>query len=502
MLEAPAGFIEVGQTDSQSEETFDPADWEQFADLAHRALDDMVQYLRSVRERPSFQEIPAASKRHLNQSLPERGIGLEQTYAEIKEHILPYPTGNIHPRFWSWVGGTGTPQALLADLVISTMNSCNLGFDEAVPTYVELQLLDWLKSMFGFPTEASGLLVSGGSMANLVGLAVARNQMAGFDVRAQGANPKDQPRLRYYASSQTHSSVRKAIELLGLGKESLVTIPVLDDYTINLDLLSAQIREDRRTGFKPACIIGNAGTVNTGALDPLDTLSELCHTEDLWLHVDGAFGAIARISKSHQHLVKGLEQADSLAFDLHKWMYQQYDIGCALVRNRGAHKDTFEVTPDYLTRFESGLASGPTDFSAYGVQLSRSFRALRAWTSLKSEGLQKFRRLVDQNIDQADYLTQKIKTNSKLEQLAPTSLNVVNFRYRGSLDDDSLLDTLNQELLQLLQTRGVASPSSTRLKGRFSIRVAISNHRSRRTDFDALIHAVLRIGEELEQRFQ
>jgi glutamate/tyrosine decarboxylase-like PLP-dependent enzyme len=500
MLDSSLARIEVEQADRQIEETFDPADWAEFSSLAHRALDDMVAYLKGVRDRPSFQEIPASTKNHLSEALPEKGIGLEQTYAEISEHILPYPTGNIHPRFWSWVGGTGTPQALLADLVISAMNSCNLGFDEAVPTYVELQLLGWLKKMFGLPQEASGLLVSGGSMANMVGLAVARNSMAGFDVRALGATPPDHPRMRFYASSQTHSSVRKAIELLGLGGESLVLIPVHDDYTINLDLLEAQIRDDRRAGFNPACIIANAGTVNTGALDPLDALADICRRDDLWLHVDGAFGAMASISRPHKHLVKGLERADSLAFDLHKWMFQQYDIGCALVRHRGAHQGTFEITPDYLTRFEKGVASGPTDFSAFGVQLSRSFRALRAWTTIKSEGLQKFRRLVDQNIDQAAYLTGRVQADDRLQLLAPTSLNVVNFRYRGAGHEDEVLNALNKELLMLLQTRGIASPSSTQLNGRFSIRVAITNHRSRRSDFDALIDGVLRIGTELESR--
>lgn len=455
----------------------------------------MVDYLRSVGGRPAFTPIPEDTRHHYSTPLGEEGIGLESAYGEILEHLLPYPTGNIHPRFWSWVGGTGTPHGLLADLVMSAMNACNLGFDEAASTYLELQLLDWLKAMFGLPAASGGLLVSGGSMANLVGLTVARNARAGYDVRSLGAMPEGQPRLRFYASTEAHSSVRKAIEVLGLGHDALVSVPVLPDFTIDVDRLEQSIRADQTAGLRPVGVVANAGTVNTGAVDPLDAIADLCRRHGLWLHVDGAFGALAAIS-SHADRVRGLEKADSLAFDLHKWMYQQYDIGCVLVRDSGAHFQAFNATPDYLRKAERGLAAGPTDFSAYGVQLSRSNRALRAWLTLKAEGLGRFRELVDQNIAQARYLSERVDAEPELERLAPTALNIVNFRYAPPGWGGSDLDELNRELVMALHTRGIATPSTARLNGALSIRVAICNHRSRRADFDALVDGVLSIGRE------
>jgi aromatic-L-amino-acid decarboxylase len=491
----------LNETPEVIERSLDPENWDELRALGHRVLDDMVDYLQTIRDRPVWRPLPESAKRLFCMTLPLSGSGAAAVYDRIRDDILPYPTGNIHPRFWSWVGGTGTPAQLIADMVISTMNSAGLGFDEVASTHVELQLLDWLKEMLGYPATASGLLVSGGSMANLVGLAVARNRMSGFDIRKLGVNADNEPRLIFYASSETHSSVRKAVELLGLGNESLQTIPVLDDFTINLVALREAIESDRRRGHRPACLIANVGTVNTGAIDPLPALADIASSERLWLHADAAFGAFARLAPQYAALVDGLECADSLAFDLHKWLYVQYDCGCILVKDSDAHRNTFSVLPSYLRSLERGLASGPLNFSEYGVQLSRSFKALRAWMGLKSEGLDRYVQQIEQNIRQAQYLDGLVMANPDLELLAPTALNIVNFRYSANGPDAAALDDLNAEILMTLQERGIAAPSSTLLNGKFSLRVAICNHRSRREDFDTLVASVVSIGRELTGKF-
>lgn len=485
------------KVDLGTERSLDPEDWESFRALGHRAFDDMIAYLQTVSDRPAWQPLPEAAKSLFKEPLPREPSAGEAVYEQVQEHILPYPTNNIHPRFWSWVGGTGTPTQLIADLVISAMNSAGLGFDEVASSYVELQLLDWLKTLFGFPQDASGLLVSGGSMANLVGLAVARTKLAGYDVRAEGVDPGEHPRLVYYASSETHSSIKKGIELLGLGAQSLRMLPVNEDFTLDVDALTAAIASDRAAGRLPACIVGNAGTVNTGATDALDVLADIAEEQGLWLHVDGAFGACARLSEKSSHLVKGMERADSLAFDLHKWLYVQYDCGGILIRGDRPHKETFSVIPSYLRSFDRGLASGPLNFSEYGVQLSRSFKALRAWMALKTEGSDRYGEQIEQNIRQARYLSAVVDAHPQLERLAPTAMNIVNFRFVDPAVDETALDDLNAEILMQLHERGIAAPSSTSLNERFSIRVAICNHRSQRSDFDALAAGTVEIGRAL-----
>lgn len=482
---------------ADGERSLDPDDWQELRELGHRVFDDMIDYLQDISEKPAWQPLPAASKALFAEAVPRGGAPAHEVYEQIREHVLPYPTGNIHPRFWSWVGGTGTPAQLLADLVASAMNSAGLGFDEVASSYVELQVLSWLKELLGYPAQASGLLVSGGSMANLVGLAVARTNATNYDVRRHGVDIARHPRLVYYASTETHSSVRKAIELLGLGEESLHLVPVRRDFTVNTDALLEAIHADRRAGKQPACIVANAGTVNTAAIDPLHELADIAASERLWVHADAAFGGFAKLSPQSAHLVDGLERADSLAFDLHKWLYVQYDCGCAMVRSDALHKDTFSVTPAYLRKFARGLASGPLNFSEYGVQLSRSFKSLRAWTLLKTEGADRLGEQIQQNIEQATYLTQRIVADDSLELLAPTSMNIVNFRFAPDAVDAEDLDELNAEILMLIHEKGIATPSSTVLNERFAIRVAICNHRSRREDFDALVDAVVKIGQEL-----
>ncbi len=477
------------------EETLDPQDWTAFRQLAHRMLDDMLDYQQNVRQRPVWQPVPAKVKAFLKQPLPQDPQSHEGVYQDFVQNVLPYPMGNIHPRFWGWVMGNGTPFAAMAELLAATMNP-NMGGGEHAPNYVEAQVIDWLKEMFGYPAAASGLLVSGASMANLVGLTVARNTLAGYDIRAQGlrAGPRQ---MVLYASSEVHSCVHKAVELLGLGRDALRLIPVNEAYEMDLSALEQAIAADRAAGLQPFCVVGTSGTVNTGAIDDLQGIADICQREGLWFHVDGAIGAVAILSPEVRTSVAGLQRSDSLALDLHKWMYMPFEAGCALVRSEPDHRRAFSLTPEYLAHAERGLAAGSLWFTDYGVQLSRGFRALKVWMSLKEHGIQKFRRMVQQNIAQARYLAQLVDAHPLLERLAPVELNIVCFRYNpGGLDEEAL-NLLNQELLIRLHESGIAAPTYTTLKGAYCLRAAITNHRSRREDFDILVEAVARFGAEV-----
>ncbi|MGB3716998.1 MAG: aminotransferase class V-fold PLP-dependent enzyme [Candidatus Promineifilaceae bacterium] len=479
------------------EESLDPADWPAMRALGHRMVDDMMTLLEKVRERPVWQPIPEEVKTYLRQPAPREPQDPEKVYQDFLENVLTESAGNIHPRFWGWVMGTGTPLGMLADMLASGLNP-NMGGGEHAPVYVEEQVLDWCKEMLGFPADASGLLVSGGSMANLVGLVVARNTMAKTNLRKHGLGGT-QRRMMVYASSEVHSSVQKAVELLGLGSNSLRIIPVNAEFQIDVRELEEAVAQDKAAGHEPFCIVGCAGTVNTGAFDDLDRLADISQSAGLWFHVDGAFGALAALSPDLDPLTSGMERADSLAFDLHKWMYMPFEVGCALVRNEESHRRSFSLLPDYLTHSDRGLAAGGAWFSEYGVQLTRGYRALKVWMSLKEHGLTKYGRLIQQNVDQARYLAGLVEEVPELELLAPVPLNVVCFRYRVTGFDDDALNDINNELLLRLHEGGKAVPSSTMIEGKFAIRAAITNHRSRREDFDLLVREVLRLGREVQR---
>jgi glutamate/tyrosine decarboxylase-like PLP-dependent enzyme len=481
----------------KTEEGLDPQDWEAMRRLGHRMVDDLVSTLERVRERPVWQTVPEASRAFLRQPLPMEPRDPQAVDEDVRAPVLPYPTGNLHPRFWGWVMGTGSPMAMFAEMLASGLNWNVGGFDDAA-SLVEDQVVGWCKEIMGFPADASGLFVSGGSMANLVGLAVARDARAGADVRRLGvASAASKPVL--YASRETHSSIAKAAELLGLGTEAVRLLPVDAQYRIDLASLRARIAADRAAGFHPFAVVGNAGTVNTGAIDDLGALSDIAARERLWFHVDGAFGALARLHPDLAPLVAGIERADSLAFDLHKWGYLPVEAGCVLVRDARAHHDAFAVkTAAYLKPAHGGPSARLQKFSDLGVQLSRGFRALKAWMSLQEHGARKLGRVVRQNVEQARYLQHLIEATPELELAAPVPLNVVCFRHRGPAGASAEeRDELNREILVRLHESGEAVPSGTVLDGRFALRVAITNHRSRRADFDLLLRATLRAAETM-----
>ena len=476
------------------EETLDPQDWSGLRALGHQMVDEMLAYLEGIREQPSWQPMPEEVKASFAQPVPLEPQGAETAYRDFKRNVLPYPLGNIHPRFWAWVCGSGTPGAMLADMLASAMNSNVHGGDHAA-VYVEQQVLTWLKQAIGYPADASGLLVTGGSVANFIGLAVARNAKAGWDVKREGLS--NLPPLTVYGSSETHNSAQKGVEALGLGSNALCYVGVDTDFRIRMDALRDAVAADRKTGKRPICVIGNAGTVNTGAIDDLNALADFCVSENLWFHVDGAFGATAAISPALRPLLRGMERADSLAFDLHKWMYMPYDIGCVLVRFPESHRSTFAAHATYLAGHARGLSGGPMWFKEYGLELSRSARALKAWFSLKEHGLRKFQALVEQNVAQSSYLAEMVEADAHLELLAPAPLNIVCFRFKDGIEDEQTLTAINQEIVVRLQETGAATPSSTIIGGRFAIRVANVNHRSRREDFEYLVREVIRLGNEI-----
>jgi glutamate/tyrosine decarboxylase-like PLP-dependent enzyme len=458
-------------------------------------VDDMLGALENVRHGPVWQPISSDVRARFSDPAPRDGAGAETAYDDFVHDVLPFPLGNTHPRFWGWVMGAGTPVGMLADLLTAGFN-VNVGGRDQIANDVEAQVLSWFKELLGYPAEASGLLVTGTAMANLIGLTVARNARAGFDVRGKGLIGLSRP-MTVYASSETHGTVRRAIEILGLGSDALRVIPCTASFQMDIPALERTIVSDRSSGYMPICVVGSAGTVNTGAIDDLAALADLCEREGLWFHVDGAFGALAALSPRLRPLLNGLERADSLGFDLHKWLSAPYDVGCILVRDGTAHRNAFVSPQSYLERLERGVGAGDRWATDYGPELSRGFRALTLWLTLKAYGADAFARQIEQNVAQACYLASLVDEAPNLELLAPVSLNIVCFRFSAPGLDDNALDALNREVLMRLQEGGLAVLSSTKIGGRFALRAAIVNHRSQRADFDLLIDEVCRLGHEL-----
>ncbi len=478
-------------------ETLDPENWDEMRGLAHRMVDDALDYIQSAGERPVWNPVPADVAERLKAPAPAEPSSPADVYDEFLANILPYNLHTNHPRFWAWYMGSGTVMGAMADFLAAVLNP-NVGGINHVAPRVEQQVIGWINDMMGLPDSASGILTSGASMANFTALTVARNTNGGYDVRREGVLAAPGP-LTVYASTEIHSCNQKAIETLGLGSDGLRKVAVKDDYTIDLDALENQVAQDRKAGMVPFCVIATAGTINTGAIDDMNAIADFCAQEGLWFHVDGAIGAVAVLADNVRDQLSGIERADSIALDLHKWMHIPFEAGCVVIRNAAAHRDSFALVPEYLQREDDGggMASGNYWPSDFGLQLTRQFRALKVWMSIKEHGLERFGRMIARNVEQAHYLGALVEATPELELTGPIGLDIVCFRYNpGGLDTEAL-NSLNKKLLVKLQEGGVAAPSYTTLKGNYCLRAAISNHRSRFEDFDLMVEEVLRIGENM-----
>lgn len=473
--------------------TLDPDDWDSFRSSAHRLLDDVLDKMETFRQGKVWNPMPAEMKINLKAELPQNGVSHKELCKKLTE-LLPYGVGNTHPRFFGWVHGAGNPGCLLAEMAVAAMNA-NLGGRDHGAIYVENQVIEWCRQMMGFPEKASGLIVSGTSMATIIAMKVARDQRLDFFCRKKGIK---EAKLVGYASDQAHSCLGRAFDLLGLGSDSLRKIPCDEQFRMDLNALQKVIDRDRENGFEPFAVIGTAGSVNVGAIDDLESLVGIAEKEDIWLHIDGAFGATAIISDEIRPRLKGIERADSLAFDFHKWLQVNYDAGCVLVRSNEAHLNSFSGRAEYLKETERGLAAGSPWPVDYGPELSRSFRALKVWSHFLEHGVEKLAAVVNENCNQAKYLGMKIQEFDHLELLAPVTLNITCFRY--ITEKTTCLNTLNKNIVIALQERGIAAPSTTILNGRLAIRVNITNHRTEFADIDLLLEEITKVGRELANK--
>ena len=469
--------------------------------VGYRVIDLIADHLRTLPSRPVFAPVPPElATAFLEELVPQLGRDPETILDLFRARVEPFPFGNGHPRFFGWVNSPPTVMGIFADALAAAMNpSCAGGNHAAV--YVERQVVNWFKEILGYPGDAFGLLVSGGSMAALTALAVARNAKCGFDVRAEGLGGAH-AQLVFYKTAEGHGCHQKAIELLGIGSNHLRTIEHDDAWRMLPAALAAAIKQDRRNGLTPIAVVASAGTVNTGAIDPLHEIAEVCRENDLWLHVDGAYGAPAILSKRYERALAAIALADSVALDPHKWLCVPVEAGLVLIRHPDAQRAAFSLVPPYL-RPDGSMTGvgGPPWFSEYGFQQTRSFRALKVWMSLLHHGIAGYREAITRTLDLAISLSEMLRSSSDFEVCEPQSLGIVCFRFlprKAHEDAVPDLNSINQAILERLQLGGEAFVSGTSLNGVFWLRACVLNPSTTPQDLHALLDALRRAAAQLQ----
>ena len=452
----------------------------------------MIEYLGGLRDRPVYRHTSSREIRSgLDSKLPTEGTDFGSLLKVFRDTIVPFSRQNAHPRMFGYVQSPGTPIGALADQLASTLNA-NLTIWRSAPAPVELERLtiDWIRQILGFPPEAAGLFVSGGSMANLAALAAARQ-----------TKHDSLGRLRLYAPSATHFSITKGAALLGIGRENVQHVAVDERFRMRIDDLVAKITADREGGYVPFCVVGNAGTVDTGAVDPLGEIREVANRFQLWMHVDGSYGAFAILAESARKLFAGIEQADSIALDPHKWLYLPVDVGCVIYRDPEVARATFAYEAEYTRMFGEAADEAFVCWD-YGPELSRRFRALKVWMLLKGVGLDRLSEAIESNLACARHLESMVQASEDFEMVAPVGLSIFCFRHvPGQLRNESpkVIDAFNERLLVALQRDGSSYLSNTTVGDRFALRGCVLNYRTTLRDMEILLDDLRRVARSLPQ---
>jgi len=490
MSQGPATTIEAFGENA----CLDPRSAEEWAALeraGRRLLEHTLERYRVLGDRPAYKPVPARVKQALSEAPPRAGLGVEAALERALELVAPHGPGNIDPRFWGWVLGAGNLPGMLGQWLATSMNA-NVWAGDQAPAWLELEVLRWFRDWFEFPETSSGLLLEGTSSANTLALAIARHRATRGEVARRGLS--SQPPLRLYCSTATHVSIVKAAQLLGLGRDGVCLVPARADGRSDVAALERAIVADRQAGLEPFCVVGSAGTVGVGALDPLLELRALSARHGLWFHVDGAIGALGYLSPELRPRFAGLPLADSLAFDLHKWGQVPYACGCLMVRDGALHRAAFAVDTEYLSTTDTGLTChGSPAFQDLGPGLSRPDRASKVWMTFMALGSERVVRVFEANVAQARWLAERIEREPQLELANAVDLNIVCFRYRartGGVDAGPLQERIAAEL----RASGLYVLSPFRVGGVPCLRVALSNHRTRTEHLEALVQRVLELG--------
>ena len=470
---------------------------EEFKAVGHWLIDMIADHTGNIGGRPVTTGKTSGELQQLLNAptLPEDGTPAAEIFSRIAPLLFDHSLLNGHPKFMGYITSSAAPSGALADLLAAAVNP-NVGAQILSPVATEIEkcTIKWLAEFIGVDAGYGGLLVSGGNMANFTAFLAARTAKAKNDLKEEGLD-NTSGRMLIYCSQNTHTWIEKAAALFGHGTRAIRWIPtdILD--RMDTPLLEKAVKEDLLAGHQPFMVVGTAGDVSSGAVDDLRSIAAICKTYDLWFHIDGAFGALAILAPELKPRLAGIERADSLAFDFHKWGQVPYDAGFILVRDGALHRDTFASPAAYLRRESRGLAAGspwPCDF---GPDLSRGFRALKVWFTLRTYGTERLGRTIARSCALARYLERRIGAEPRLELLAPVSLNIVCFRFRCERADE-----VNAAIVADLHESGIAAPSTTTLDGRLTIRAAIVNHRTQPCDIDALVAAVLAFGEANQKR--